>query len=121
MAEEKKKQDEGEEEGAPAEAAPPKSKKKLLIIIGGVVALLLVIGVPTTYLLLKGKEKPEVESADPNAAEHGPATVAEGADDEEDELDENEEPIGAIFPLETFVVNLSGGRYIRLQAQLEFT
>jgi flagellar FliL protein len=28
--------------------------------------------------------------------------------------------LGAIIPFETFLVNLSGGKYIRLQAQVEF-
>ena len=120
MAEDKKGKDEGTEDEAPAEAAPKAGKKKLLLIIGGVTFLLFAIGAPTAYFLLKSGEKPEVDSADPNSAEHGPQPVAEGADEEEDELDENEESIGAIFPLETFVVNLAGGRYVRLQVQLEF-
>jgi flagellar basal body-associated protein FliL len=37
-----------------------------------------------------------------------------------EELEEGEEPLGAIVPLETFLVNLSGGKYIRAQVQVEF-
>ena len=40
--------------------------------------------------------------------------------DAEEELEEGEEILGAIAPLDTFVVNLKGGRFIRLQMQLEF-
>ena len=44
----------------------------------------------------------------------------EGADSEEP-LEEGEEALGALYPLETFVVNLKGGRYITtFVAQLEF-
>ncbi|MDC0358695.1 flagellar basal body-associated FliL family protein, partial [Oligoflexia bacterium] len=43
----------------------------------------------------------------------------EGYEDEVS-LEEDEEPLGAIFPLETFVVNLTEGGYLRCQVQLEF-
>jgi len=36
------------------------------------------------------------------------------------ELEEGEEALGAIVPFETFLVNLSSGKYIRLQLQVEF-
>ncbi len=115
MAEEKK------EEGAEgAEAAPPaKSKKKLFIIIGAVVLLLLAIGIP---LLFMGKkvEAPVNPELDANAALHGHEDSKQIGFDDEDELMEGEEPLGAIYPLETFIVNLEGGRFIRLQVQLEF-
>jgi flagellar basal body-associated protein FliL len=48
-----------------------------------------------------------------------PALVPEGAGEGE-EIGDDEERLGAIAPLETFVVNLSGGRFLRLQVQLEF-
>ena len=118
MAEEEKKKEEGEE-GTPEAAAPKKSKKTLLIVIGGVLFLVLAVGAPAAYFMLKEKKAPEVAEADPHAIGQEPA-VPEGADEGEDELTEEEESIGAIFPLESFIVNLSGGRYVRLQAQLEF-
>jgi flagellar FliL protein len=45
---------------------------------------------------------------------------AEGTD-EELELEDGEEPLGAIYPLDTVLVNLSGGKFIRCQVQLEFS
>jgi flagellar FliL protein len=115
MAEEKK--EEGEEK---TEAAPPaKSKKKLFIIIGGVVLLLVGIGVPLLFMSKK-TEQPANQELEQGAALHGENDPKpEGADDEE-ELAEGEEPLGAIYPLETFVVNLQGGKFIRLQVQVEF-
>ena len=115
MAEEK---DEGEKKEG--EVAPPaKSKKTLFLIIGGVVVLLVAIGVPVAIMMKKGdsKESGELEG---DAATNVKVLAPEGHE-EEDELVEGEEPLGAIYPLDTFVVNLNGGKFIRLQAQLEFT
>ena len=114
MADEK---DEGEK--PETEAAPPKSKKKLFIIIGGIVGLLVAVGVPAAIMLSKGSTKSETEELDPEAAK-GVKVLAPEGHEEEDELVEGEEPLGAIFPLDTFVVNLNGGKFIRLQAQIEF-
>ncbi|MBX7144921.1 MAG: flagellar basal body-associated FliL family protein [Oligoflexia bacterium] len=129
MADEKKdaKQDDAKKdkkdgaEAAQAEAAPAKSGSKKAIFIGlGVVVLLIAIGVPVAFFALR---KPATDEkglpADLASGEEG-KLVAEGSHDE-DELEEGEEALGAIFPMETLVVNLSGGRYIRLQIQLEFT
>ncbi len=113
MAEEEK--EKGEENGAQA-AAPASSKKKTMLIVGGVVAFLLVIGIPVSIMMLKGKKSTEELGADA-AQEQG--LVPEGSEDE-DALDEGEAAIGAMFPLETFVVNLQGGRFVRCQVQLEF-
>jgi flagellar FliL protein len=43
----------------------------------------------------------------------------EGADETID-FEEGEEAIGAIVPLDTFLVNLTGGKYVRVQVQVEF-
>lgn len=127
MADEKKKDAEkkGEKEEAPAaDAVPaPSNKKKFMLIGGGVVALLLVIGVPVVMFGMKTKtdDGSEVASdaAQHDAHGHDSKLVAEGSHDEE-ELAEGEEAAGAFFPFENFVVNLSGGRYIRAQMQAEF-
>ncbi|NBS70712.1 hypothetical protein EBT31_17635, partial [bacterium] len=37
------------------------------------------------------------------------------------ELEEGEELLGAIVPLDTFLLNLAKGKYIRMQVQLEFS
>ena len=114
MAEDKTdKSEEGAEAVVPAPAA---SKKKLIIAIVAGLILLLAIGIPATFFLLKDKKTTEELPAD---AAHEEGLVPEGHDDE-DALDEGEEALGAIFPLETFVVNLQGGRFIRCQMQFEF-
>lgn len=112
MAEEEKKE-------APEVVTPevPHRSKRIFIAVGGIVALLIVVGVPAGYFLLK-KEPQEVEQVTPEMEpeQHKP----EGQDDVEEELEEGEEPLGAIVPFETFLVNLSGGKYIRAQIQVEF-
>ena len=108
--------DDGEETTEAVEE-PKKSSKKLFIIIGAVVLLLVGIGVPVLMMgkKVEVKETPELDS---EAALHDGAQP-EGAGEEE-ELAEGEEPLGSIYPLETFVVNLEGGKFIRIQVQLEF-
>jgi flagellar protein FliL len=110
-------EEEGKEQGPaePANAAKGGSKKKLLLILGLIVLLLLGGGGAFFMLTKKGGEIPE---ADSEVASEG--VVTEGHDDEE-ELGEGEEPLGPIFPLDTFVVNLNGGGFIRMQVQIEFT
>ena len=121
MAEDKKSKKEKEEEAAAAEAAAISAaaggKTRKLMIIGGIAALLLVVGAPVAYFTLS-KKNVENESLAPDAA-HGEGEQAAVALNE-DEYDEGEEPLGAFFPLDSFVVNLQGGRYLRCQIQLEF-
>ena len=109
---------EDKKEGEVAEA-PKKGKKKLFIILG-VLVLLIAVGVPAAFFLLK-KPVPKVDELSPDAAaEHDDAHgKLEGHDDVE-EFGEDEEALGAIVPLDTFVVNLTGGKFIRLQLQVEF-
>ncbi len=119
MAEDKNKEGEEDETAAPAAEAKA-GGSKLLLIVGAVVALLIAAGVPTAYFLLKAPAKQGTEELGADAA-HGEegALQPEGADDE-DEADEGEEPLGAIFPLDSLTVNLSGGRFVRCQIQFEF-
>jgi flagellar basal body-associated protein FliL len=110
---------EQEKQEAPEVAAPeaPSKNKRTLIAIGGVVALLVLIGVPAGYFLMKEEPK-EVSEIKPELAAE-PHNKPEGFEEAE-ELEEGEEPLGAIVPFETFLVNLSGGSYIRTQIQVEF-
>lgn len=121
MAEEADKK-EGGDEAASADGG--KSKKKLFIIIGGGVTLLIVVIVALVLLLggKKGdKEDHSTESlaADAAAAHGSEGVTIEGFDDE-DELEEGEEPLGAIYPFDALVLNLKGGGYARCQIQIEF-
>lgn len=117
MADEEKTEEESTEEAAVAE---PKagSKKKLFMIIGGVVLLLVAIGAPVAFFALSGGAEEEV-MLDEDAAQVEEQPQLEGFQDE-DEWDEDETPLGAIFPMETFVVNLADESYIRSQVQVEF-
>lgn len=110
---------EQENKEAPEVAAPeaPSKNKRTLIAVGGVVALLVLIGVPAGYFLMKEEPK-EVTEVKPEMAPE-PQSKPEGFEETE-ELEEGEEPLGAIVPFETFLVNLSGGSYIRTQIQVEF-
>ena len=100
-------------------ATEKKGGKKLLLIIGGVVILLVGIGVPAAFFLLKKAPIKNEELASDAAHEERPNGHLEGSNDEE-ELEEDEEALGAIIPFDTFVVNIAGGRFVRLQMQIEF-
>lgn len=104
-----------EEEEVKKEESPKKSKK--LLIIGGVVLLVVVIGAPVIYFTVFNKPKDPELASDIALQEE---TTSLLGNLEEDELEEGEEPLGAIYPLDSFVLNLSDGKYIRTQVQLEF-
>jgi len=88
--------------------------KKLALIAGAVVVVLVIlIGVPIMIFTLFGEDV-----VDSNLATSTEEFFPDGF--YEDELDENEEALGAFYPMDTFVVNLSGGHYLRCQVQLEF-
>jgi flagellar basal body-associated protein FliL len=113
MAEEEK-----QENPEVATPAAPSKRKRALIAAGGVLGLLVLVGAPASYFLLKEEKPKEVTEVAPEMAPE-PEYKPEGFDDTE-ELEEGEEPLGAIVPFETFLVNLSGGKYIRAQIQVEF-
>jgi flagellar protein FliL len=117
---EKKAEAEGEVEAAEPKRAPARGRKKMILIVAAACALLLAIGTPLYFFASRGvaKSEPQSVSISGGAEER---LVPEGYQ-EEDELDEQEDPLGAIFPLETFIVNLSGGKsFLRCQVQVEFT
>jgi flagellar FliL protein len=96
----------------------PNRGKRVAMAAAGILGLLIVVGVPAGYFLLKEEPK-EVQEVDPEMSPE-PQHKPEGFDDPEEELEEGEEPLGAIVPFDTFLVNLSGGKYIRAQVQVEF-
>lgn len=98
--------------------APPKKSKKMLII-GGIVGLVLVIGAPALYFTVFKKSEEEPTLQTDIALQEETAGLIGNL--EEDELEEGEEPLGAIYPLDSFVLNLSDGKFIRTQVQLEFS
>jgi len=111
---------EEDKEGGEAGTAPDKKGSKKLLLVGGAVAfLLLAAGLPTVYfLVLKKPAAAPVEELEADAAEEDTGKM-EGLG-EDLEVEEGEESLGAIIPFDTFVVNLSGGKYIRVQLQVEF-
>lgn len=106
-----------EEEKTETPAPAPKKSKTMLFVIVGVV-LLLIIGGGVAFFLMSGKKENATEELASDAAQEEGLTPE--AAQEEEPLEEGEEALGAIFPLDTFVVNLNGGRYIRVQIQIEF-
>lgn len=121
MADEKEKKEKkkgGEEEEGKQEAAPkPAGSSKMLIIAGAVLLLAVLIGVPAYFFTMHGQDEP-ISAEGPEA--EGAQALHAGQAEAEQEMEEGEEPLGAIFPLESFVVNLQGGGYLRAQIQLEF-
>lgn len=118
-ADKKDKKEKKEDEEAAVEAPPAKGGKgKLIAIIAVAGILLLVMAVGATVFVMKSGEK-TTEQLAADAASHEENILPEGHSDE-DEYDEGEEPLGAMYPLDSFVVNLSGGGFIRTQIQLEF-
>ena len=111
---------EEEKEETKVEAPPAKSSKKLFMIIGGVVAVIAIGGGAFFFLGNSKKVEKNKEELSADAASNEPGLLSQTAVDGEEPLEEGEEPLGAIYPLETFVVNLTGGKYVRLQVQLEF-
>jgi flagellar basal body-associated protein FliL len=66
-----------------------------------------------------GAEDEEVKELDVAPVEDEKSESAVTQPAHEVELGEGEELLGAIVPLDAFLVNLSGGKYIRLQVQAE--
>ena len=118
MAEEKQEAKDNKDETAEAGEVKKKRPKKLFFIIGGVVLLLIAIGVPV-LLMSKKTETKKTAELEIDIAKTDDESRPEGLDDE-NEFIEGEEPLGAIYPLETFVLNLKGDKFIRVQIQIEF-
>lgn len=110
---------EEEKKDTPEETTPPvpHRNKRAMLVGAGILGLLLIVGIPAV-LLFSGDEPAEVALETPEM-EPESRGKPEGFEEEE-ELEEGEEPLGAIVPFETFLVNLSGGKYIRAQVQVEF-
>jgi flagellar FliL protein len=91
-----------------------------MLALGALALVVVSAGIPTAYFVFAAKKAPVTEElASDSAGESESGLVAEGADDEE-QLSDDEERLGAILPLETFLINLDGGSYLRTQVQLEF-
>ena len=116
MADEEENTEEGAEETAAASSGP--SQKTIIIAVVGVVCVLFLVGAPLAYFALS-KEEPAAEDLAAESAAAYDGVALEG-NFEEDLFDEGEEPLGAFFPLDPFVVNLSGGGYVKLHMQIEF-
>ncbi len=102
---------EKEEAAEGGEKATPKGNKTLIIIIV-VVVLVLVLGGVGAFFALKGSKGGE-------EGEAGGGDAEEEVTDEE--VPEGGELVGAIFPLEVFIVNLSvKGSFLKTSIQLEF-
>ncbi len=114
--------DEKENAEQPVEAEPASSGNMLLVIGLAVSILFGLAGFGAAgfmFMNQKPVEEPITVSGVASDAAHAEEDELYAVT-EEDELDEGEEALGAIYPLESFVLNLSGGRYLRAQLRLEF-
>ena len=117
MAEEK------ETEQTETQALPAPANRKKMLLIAGVALLVVGVGAPVGYFMFGASEPPplvEDVKVDTQEATKDETHAKLEGHGEEIELQEDEEALGAIVPFETFLVNLSGGKYIRLQMQVEF-
>jgi len=96
--------------------------------VAGIALSIVSIGAPLGYFLMVPSESPKEEKGDGEVesvaveAEKETKDAKSELDKAEDEslaLLDGEEALGAIVPFETFLVNLSGGKYLRLQMQAE--
>ncbi len=112
---------------SPAASAKP---KRSLAAASGLGALLLVAGTAVGYsafgrageLAAELRDEASADSAEEAESTDSGEREASSFQDRVDAVDaeEGEEALGAIVPLDTFLLNLPGGKYIRVQMQLEF-
>jgi flagellar protein FliL len=113
-------EEEEDEKKAPGSDAGDKPKRPLILIVIIVVqALALVGGTGAYFTVLKPKTGPETTTLDSEAAMTEEETI-EAKFEEEMELMEGEKPLGAIYPLDTFVVNLRDKGFLKVRIQMEF-
>lgn len=116
----------GEGEKAPeahgASLGSKSSSKSLVALGAALVILCFVVGLSVSALTAT---KAEVKKEEPVVEEAGPEVMANRSilpvtsDIYGGEAQEGEEPLGAFFPFEPFVVNLRGGGFLRAQIQVE--
>lgn len=126
MAEEREKEESTPPSGWRARLA---AKKKGVVIAAGLSVAILLVGVPVVYMLFSrggGEALEDTSTKDVADTLNSEKVTSEGAlnsdsasDEPSDELQDGEELLGAIAPFDTFLVNLSGGKYLRLQLQVE--
>jgi flagellar basal body-associated protein FliL len=120
MTEEADKKESSDQEQVTASSSA--SGKKSLFVFVAVFLLIVGVGAPVGYFLLQ--EPPleieeEISEVDIAPVEEAKLQAEVEQSSHEVELEEGEELLGAIVPLDAFLVNLSGGKYIRLQVQAE--
>lgn len=100
-----------------ADVDAKKKSKKMIIIGSAIAATLLIIAIVLFFVFSRQKAL----SADAAlSSDSGRDYLVEQGYGDDEELLENEVALGAMFPLESFVVNLAGGGFIRIHIQLEF-
>jgi flagellar protein FliL len=95
---------------------PPRRKRLRFIIVFILIALIqTLVTVSCFYYFNRNLEKNNLEHLDKDSAKEN---AEEQEFEEQDEIKEGEDIVGAIFPIETFLVNLSDSGYIRLEIQI---
>jgi flagellar protein FliL len=119
MAEEENR--EGEEGTPVVEGKAGSSSKTILLAVGAAFILIVAIGTPILIMSMKGEKQPNHDDLLERAlVEEEYQRLQLESQLEDSAPEEGEEVLGAFYPLETFVVNLSDGGYLRAQIQLEF-
>jgi len=113
MAEEKEEIQEAEKE-----VKKGGSSFKLVVIVTLIVIVQVAATLGGMYLFKGTKAELTKEELDSDAAAK---EEAEAEEVEEEDLKEGEEILGAIYPLEMFIVNLKNDGVIRVEMQLQFT
>jgi flagellar protein FliL len=114
-------EEDGKKKEETSEAGSGKSGGKpivLLVVIG--VQMFLIVGGVVAYLtVLKPKSGPETTVLEPGVAASQEESI-EAKFAEEAEFMEGEKPLGAILPLDTFVLNLRDKGFLKVRIQIEF-
>lgn len=100
----------------------PAVGRKKIFIAAGVALAMLGTGTPVVYFLLTPSKAPEQQTSEAalvvDIDKEAPSSAV-AVEDESLALLDGEESLGAIVPFDTFLVNLTGGKYLRLQLQAE--
>lgn len=125
MAEEENENENEEQEDAESgeEGSEAKEKKPLnLPLVISVAALVIVLlgGAAAAYFISRDEKEVVLNPDAVQQLEVKEIYLTEEGQGDDFDLEEDEEALGALFPLETFVVNLTNAGFLRIQIQVEF-
>lgn len=114
-------EEQAKEGEAPEAAAPATTGKNKKILIIGLAVGIVFVAIGIAVAVLSSDDKTRTLASDAAIEGFQNKNMIEEGAGEEVGYDENTEALGALFPLDTFLVNLTGGGFVRVQMQVEFT